>query len=110
VIHTLNVVVIAMLGRIEHHPGMVLTLRVYLICAAAQLSCEWRQGRPILEHAIIQTGREKATTDLSDQGQSSVSLSHRGMLLLVSTAQRITGYRGCLACTDEQDPDMGKRR
>jgi hypothetical protein len=60
VIHTPNVVVIAMLGRIEHHPGMLPTLRIYLtICAAAQPSCEWRQGRPILEHAIVQTGREK---------------------------------------------------
>ena len=81
-IHALNVVVIAMLGRIDHHPGMLPTLRIQLdkSCAAAQPSCEWRQGRPILEQAIVQTGRERATTDLSDQGQSSVSLSHRDML------------------------------
>lgn len=82
-IHTLNVVVIAMLGRIEHHPGILPTLRIYLN--------HLRRGPTQLRREAGQAyfgaadrpkrGEKRQRLIFPVQGQSSVSLSHRDMLL-----------------------------
>jgi hypothetical protein len=112
VIHTLNVVVIAMLGRIEHHPGMLPTLRIYLN--------HLRRGPTQLRREAGQAyfgagdrpkrGEKRQRLIFPIRARAAFLCLIAICFWLVSTAQRITGYRGCLACTDEQDPDMGKRR